>query len=255
MNIPHYGFGRKSFYIFWLGQAFQAGMINAGGFLACQRFVSHITGFGTQVGINFARGQFLFSMEMFLIPIGFILGAMTSAKLIDARQLNEKKPRPDFVFLLITILLLSIVIMGTYGWYGTFGEPMVHQRDYLLLALLCFICGMQNACVSSLTKNAMRATHLTGIATDFGINFIKIRQLPKNSSERKLEQKWNRIRIINMALFSFGSFIAVFIFSQFEFLGFAAPLINAFLFYLLYSRAQHKLRKSETAYLKEFTHA
>lgn len=254
MNIPHYGFGSRSFYIFWLGQAFQAGMLNAGGFISCHRFVSHITGFGTQMGINFARGEWLFASEMLLIPIGFILGAMTSAKLIDARQMDGKKARPDIVILLITLCILLVVIFGELGWLGVFGEPMIHQRDYFLMALLCYICGMQNAAVSSLTKNAMRATHLTGIATDFGINFIKINHLAKNDPHRKLEKKWNRIRFFNMLLFSAGSFFAVFVFTDFQFLGFIAPLLNSLIFLYLYYRAQNKLKKSETDYLKEFTH-
>ena len=31
----------------WMVMAFQAGVLNIGGFLSCQRFVSHVTGFAT----------------------------------------------------------------------------------------------------------------------------------------------------------------------------------------------------------------
>jgi uncharacterized membrane protein YoaK (UPF0700 family) len=230
-------------------------MINAGGFMACHRFVSHITGFGTQMGINFARSEFLVALEMLLIPIAFIMGTIISAYLIDARQLNNKKARPDFVLFIITVILFLVAFLGESGTFGIFGEAQIEKKDYILISLLCLVTGMQNACVSSLTKNALRASHLTGIATDFGINFVKLRQLDNHSKEKIIEKKWNRIRFFNMLFFSVGSFVAVFIFSKFFYLGFMAPLINSLIFLGLYFRAQRKLKLKETDYLKEFTHA
>ncbi|NDE13437.1 DUF1275 domain-containing protein [bacterium] len=39
----------------WYNLAFTAGMINSGGFLACRRFVSHVTGFVTLSGVDFVQ--------------------------------------------------------------------------------------------------------------------------------------------------------------------------------------------------------
>lgn len=39
----------------WLILSFTAGAVNAGGFLSCQRFVSHVTGFVTISGLNFGQ--------------------------------------------------------------------------------------------------------------------------------------------------------------------------------------------------------
>jgi uncharacterized membrane protein YoaK (UPF0700 family) len=230
-------------------------MINAGGFMACHRFVSHITGFGTQMGINFAKSQFLIALEMLLIPLTFILGTIISAYLIDARQMNDKKARPDIVLLIITIVLFLVALLGYTGLFGEFGEAQIEKNDYVLISLLCLTTGMQNACVSSLTKNALRASHLTGIATDFGINLVKLRQLSSKNHEKTIEKKWNRIRFLNMLFFSIGSFFAVFIFSRFHYLGFIVPFGNSLIFLGLYFRAQKKLKLQETDYLKEFTHA
>jgi uncharacterized membrane protein YoaK (UPF0700 family) len=44
----------------WLIAAFKAGFINSAGFLATGKFVSHITGFGTQVGMAVGHNDFLF---------------------------------------------------------------------------------------------------------------------------------------------------------------------------------------------------
>ena len=48
------------------------------------------------------------------------------------------------------------------------------QRDYLLLFVLCFACGLQNGLFSGLTRGQVRTTHLTGPITDIGLNLTKI---------------------------------------------------------------------------------
>ncbi len=37
----------------WMAMAFQAGLINIGAFLACHRFVSHVTDFGVEFGHSY----------------------------------------------------------------------------------------------------------------------------------------------------------------------------------------------------------
>ena len=50
--------------VLWLSLAFQGGFMNAGGFLACHRFVSHVTGYGTHVGVALGREEYLGAFEM-----------------------------------------------------------------------------------------------------------------------------------------------------------------------------------------------
>ena len=54
--------------VLWLMLAFQSGFMNAGGYLAVHRFISHMTGYGTYVGVALAQKQYLGAFEMALAP-------------------------------------------------------------------------------------------------------------------------------------------------------------------------------------------
>ena len=60
--------------VIWFTLAFQAGWINAGGFLACHRFVSHVTGFATQFGVDIAEFRWTDATGMLTVPLFFFNG-------------------------------------------------------------------------------------------------------------------------------------------------------------------------------------
>ena len=60
-----------------------AGAVNAGAFLACQRFVSHVTGTVTLIGLDFGRWPLL--GEYMLVLLCFLVGAMTAVFLLAQR--------------------------------------------------------------------------------------------------------------------------------------------------------------------------
>ena len=59
---------------------------------------------------------------------------------------------------IITLAVLNLIIyLGEFSEYlGTFGEPLVLQRDFFLLFILCFACGLQNGLFSGVTKGQVR---------------------------------------------------------------------------------------------------
>src|SRR3954471_6328342 len=83
----------------WALLGFQAGFINAFGFLACGRYVSHVTGFGTQIGIALANNNLLFAIELFGIPIWFVIGSFLSSLITSVQIERGLKPRFDIVTL------------------------------------------------------------------------------------------------------------------------------------------------------------
>src|SRR6185295_11610107 len=92
----------------WYGLAFQAGAINAGGFLSTHSFVSHITGVGTSVGVEVASHNLLTALELLTIPLSFLFGAMVSSYLIDRRKALGKSPLYVPVMGLIWLLLSMV---------------------------------------------------------------------------------------------------------------------------------------------------
>lgn len=208
----------------WFLLAFQSGMINAGGFIACGRFVTHITGFATLIGTSVAENATRHALALIAVPGFFILGAMISGFLVDRRQIQKRPPRYSSVLFLIVLINAGILVAGVEGKFGRFGEPVTLLRNYVLLALLCFVSGLQNAMVTSASGAVVRTTHLTGITTDLGIGLVRVlfhgHQLSRIDEIRAV---WMRIGVIFS--FIFGSTMAAFVFFDGEYWGFALPTL------------------------------
>jgi len=221
--------------VLWLLLAFQSGFMNAGGFLACHRFVSHMTGYGTYVGVALARKEYLYSFEMALAPLFFLAGAIFSGWITDRRIIQEREPRIEGGIVILAILNLAIYLGEFSGYLGTFGEPLVLQRDFLLLFILSFACGLQNGLFVGVTNGQIRTTHLTGPITDIGINFSRIVSLPVHDPQRRQLSAMNWLRVKIVIAFSTGSMIAALVFTQVNFEGFAVPCATS-LFLVWYVR-------------------
>lgn len=215
----------------WMALAFQGGVLNIGGFLACHRFVSHVTGFATFFGSDMSAGHYAAAVGMLLVPFWFLCGAMVSGFLVDLRLRTNKKPKYFIAFGVMFLLLLFVVVGGFNNVFGVFGEPLILSRDYAMLALLCLICGIQNATVTSVSRAVVRTTHLTGITTDLGIGIVRVlnrRRLGDVSED--LKANWMRTGII--VFFILGSVVGALLFRVAGYRGFLLPLgITSLLFF------------------------
>lgn len=210
--------------VIWFTLAFQAGCINVGGFLACRRFVTHVTGFATLFGADIGRMDYQQAFGMLSVPLFFVVGAMISSFLVDRRMIRGLAPRYASVLFVMALINISLVVAGNLGCFGSFSEPMVLHRDYLFLALLCFVAGLQNAMVTSASGAVVRTTHLTGITTDLGIGLVRvIFHNHKLSRQNEIRACWVRFGLI--ASFAAGSTAAAFLFLSYEYWGFLFPAV------------------------------
>lgn len=210
-------------YIDWLLLAFLAGAVNAGGFLAANRFVSHVTGFATIAGVDFAEGNWGGALGILTVPLYFLGGVMLSAYLIDRRAHEGKKPRYALVMGLVTTLLLLSAIGGHLGFWGEFGHEAELRYDYFFLSFLCAASGLQNAALTSATGATIRITHLTGLTTDLGIGLVRAAKRSKSDPERRLETIQNAMRAGTIVAFMLGSATGAVLYLRFHYLGFLMP--------------------------------
>src|SRR5665213_3152302 len=56
----------------WMILAFQGGLLNIGGLLACHSFVSHVTGFATLFGLELNRVHYWAASGMLAVPLFFL---------------------------------------------------------------------------------------------------------------------------------------------------------------------------------------
>ena len=232
----------KEFVWLWGALAFQAGFANAGGFLACARFVSHMTGFGTLIGVSLSQFDYEEAIELISAPLSFLLGAMTSAMAVDRRVARGQ--RPNYLQVMAGLVLLFTVVAagGIHGLFGPFGESR-EVRDFTLMSLLCFACGMQNACFASLTRGQIRTTHLTGLLTDMGVTFVKLLFVAK-AREKVVLSRTNKIRLLTFFSFSIGSAVSAIVFSRIQYAGFLFLVFSSSTMLLVVAFKQHQVDRS-----------
>lgn len=148
--------------------AFAAGAVNAGAFLANERFVSHVTGIVSRIGLDV--GQWPLLLDYMIVLVCFIAGAAASVVAIDGRRHRGKHALWAAPLAIVSSILVGVSILGYLGVFGTYGGTVEQPVDFLLLSILAFAMGMQNAAVATTTGLAVRTTHMTGPATDLGVH-------------------------------------------------------------------------------------
>jgi uncharacterized membrane protein YoaK (UPF0700 family) len=225
-----------------MAMAFQGGFLNVAGYLSCHRFVSHMTGAWTLSGLEFFQQNWSEFGSIILTPVAFLLGCILSGVLVDVRLKQKRQPRYYEVFGLLFMLILAILFVGRAGWFGAFGEPFTQTRDYVLMILLSFVCGLQNGTINSVSRMVVRTSHLTGLTTDLGLGIARLLNRRKMPDPLWEELRSNLLRVGLIFFFVVGAGLGGVLFSVLQFQGFAIPaLISGTLFSLmLYFQALKK---------------
>lgn len=147
----------------WL--AFVAGHVNSVAFLHFGTFVSHISGHATRTVVEFIEGNNLEALIFFLEIMVFIFGAFVSAFLLNAHSPAQTHKRYVLPILVEALCLFAFIVIDSFHgilWFriGTMG---------LSTLLLAFAMGLQNAMLRHASGAVIRTTHMTGVATDLGV--------------------------------------------------------------------------------------
>lgn len=181
--------------------AFNAGAINAGGFLVVRLYTSHMTGFVSTVADNLVLGNTVLVLGALGALLAFVCGAALTAVLVNwARQ---HRLHSSYALPLLTVALLMLVfgLVGavTLNWRTPFAVPGT-------VLLLSFMMGLQNATVSKMSSSEIRTTHMTGVVTDLGIELGKL--LYWNRSGRPLAEQ---VRANRQRLRLYASLLGMFL--------------------------------------------
>ena len=208
--------------------AFIAGALNAGGFLAVHRYTSHVSGIVSGMADDLALGEIRLSLSMLIMLLCFIGGAMHSTWLI--LWARRQRLRGGYGVSMMEeaglLLLFGLLGAGLASHKGLFTPPTV--------MLLCFIMGMHNTIVTKLSGGLLRSTHMTGIATDIGIELAKMSYYNHLHSPKIKDIKSNRSRLwvygMILSAFFLGGVVGAL---GFKHLGYAFTLPLALLLFAL----------------------
>ncbi|MFH0133724.1 YoaK family protein [Variovorax sp. VaC1] len=149
--------------------AFNAGAVNAGGFLVLHMYTSHMTGFASQLADGMVLGNVTLLLNALGAILAFLTGAAACAVLVNWGRQHRLHGVYALPLVLEAALMFPFGLMGaiTLTWATPFAVP-------LTVLLLSFIMGLQNAVASKTSGGSIRTTHMTGNITDMGIELGKM---------------------------------------------------------------------------------
>ncbi len=207
---------------------FVAGATNAGGFLAVAQYTSHMTGIVSAMADHVALAEYTLALGGAGALLSFLTGAACSALLVNfarGRQLQSEYALP---------LLLEAALLLVFGLLGARLALIDTLRVPLAVLLLCFIMGLQNAVISKLSRAEIRTTHVTGMATDLGIELGKLayRNGAAAAGRPKVMADRSRLWVLGLMLLCFfgGGVVGA---VGFKHIGFASTLPLALALVLL----------------------
>lgn len=211
----------------WFLLSANGGAINAGGFLATGKFVSHVTGFATLFGVEISEQKVDIALGFLSVPLFFLLGAFLAGFLIDRPLFEGKRPHFDWVMGMSAACLCLVAAGGGIIHLAAFGDLVGLKESYLLLILLCLASGLQNGAITSSSGASVRTTHLTGLTTDLGLGLARTLSSKRNAKLHHSEWRANFLRIGSIVSFVFGSALGAFVFIHFGYQGFFLPALIA----------------------------
>lgn len=148
--------------------AFIAGAINAGGFLAVNRYTSHMTGIVSEMADSAVLGASALALAGLGALLSFLLGAMCTTMLVHYSRRHHMHSEYALPLLIEAGLLLVFGVVGAQlnAVNGLFVSATV--------MLLSFMMGLQNALITKISQADIRTTHVTGIVTDIGIELGRL---------------------------------------------------------------------------------
>ena len=201
---------------FGLLLAFNAGAVNAGGFLVLHMYTSHMTGFASQLADGLVLGNTVLVLNALGALLAFICGAATSAMQVNWGRQYRLRSVYALPLMLEAVLLLLFGLVGaiTLTWHTVFTVP-------LTVLLLAFIMGLQNAVVTKLSSAQIRTTHMTGVITDLGIEMGKMLYWNRSGTPPAAQVRANHVRVhlyaSLLAMFTSGGVVGA---AGFKYIGF-----------------------------------
>jgi uncharacterized membrane protein YoaK (UPF0700 family) len=141
--------------------AFTAGAVDVTGYLALRQFTSHMSGLVAALAADFDRRGAEAIAPPTLVLLSFLAGAAFCAILINWSRRRARESLFALPVLLEALLLASAAL------------PAARPHILLLLCLLGFSMGLQNAIITKISGAVIRTTHITGMVTDIGIELGK----------------------------------------------------------------------------------
>jgi uncharacterized membrane protein YoaK (UPF0700 family) len=173
-----------------------AGALNTAAFQAVGFFAANMTGNVSTLSGLIGLGQWLTGAFYLLIVLTFIGGAAVSTQLIAAGR--RRGVHGIYAFSILTEAVLMALL-------GCVELALPHgQGGAVLVVGLSFLMGLQNAVVTHISDARVRTTHVSGMATDIGIELSMLFDIARGRESRtEAESYRSKFRLHSQTVLSF----------------------------------------------------
>lgn len=184
-----------------------AGSLNAAAFYAVGFFAANMTGNVSALSDHLATAQWGPGLFFLAIVVTFIVGATVSSLLVNAGR------RRGIAGIYAYSILLEAGLLALLGLADIW--LLMIWRPPLLTLGLAFLMGLQNATVTRISDARVRTTHVSGMATDIGIELgIAIDILRGQEPDAHAAENRSRLKLHawTIAAFLLGGVIGVIVY-------------------------------------------
>ncbi|MDT0202121.1 YoaK family protein [Nocardioides sp. AE5] len=168
--------------------AFQAGVLNSVGFVAVAAYTSHMTGLTAIVADSLVLGFGELARLAVTAIVAFVLGAGTCALVFNWGRRRDLRGRYANVLVLEAMLILA---------FGVLAQDLHGSRRFIvIIAVLGFTMGLQNAIITKLSGAQIRTTHVTGMITDIGIELGKAAYVERAPGLAPVTADWRKLGVL-----------------------------------------------------------
>lgn len=188
-----------------------AGALNAAAFYAVGFFSANMTGNVSTLSDHLAMGQIGPAGVYVLIIIAFIFGAVSSTVLISAGH------HRGFAGIYALAILFEAIGMAALAGSQVWLDPSA--RNPVVVLGLAYLMGLQNAVVTRISEARVRTTHVSGMATDIGIEIGLLMDAAwRRASHADVSAVRSRLRLHVETILAFlaGGILGVFLYRRID---------------------------------------
>lgn len=167
-----------------------AGGLNAVGFLVAGSFTANMTGNMSLFAEHMAKLELLLALSFMGLAVAFIGGACAAAFAIRLGERRRGIPIYALVIVAEAIILLILALVMLAG--------NSDAGEVFLVTVLSFVMGLQNAVTTMISGAQVRTTHVSGMATDIGIELADMVVRHPNS-----DQAFRKLKLHSLTLSGF----------------------------------------------------
>lgn len=182
---------------------FSSGIVIYGGLMTFSAVLTNVTGLLPQIAVDLYQGDLQTAGSIFLWLFAFFMGGFFAGWCVE----REKLLKWRFLHLLP---LLTVVLLFTM--VGLSGKRSEAFHPVVFPVMILFSIGVQNAMVSLTTSSLIKASQMTGVVNELGVDIAEI--FHSDGEKRRLIQREALLRVIVMSSFLLGALFSVAVFPR-----------------------------------------